>query len=163
MIGVLVISHEPLATAMTHCTRHIFGRMPSQLAALDVIPDEDPARALEAARALVARINDGSGVIVMTDLFGATPSRIAAQLGEPGRVAVLSGLNLPLLVRALSRRKGRELGALVDDLMPAARDAIMQVPSDMVADLDPEGERKDIAARLRQDARQRDDNGPPDA
>src|SRR5690606_10652584 len=127
------------------------------------IPDEDPGRALEAARALVARINDGSGVIVMTDLFGATPSRIAAQLGEPGRVAVLSGLNLPLLVRALSRRKGRELGALVDELMPAARDAIMQVPSDMVADLDPEGERKDIVARLRQDARQRDDNGPPDA
>jgi len=163
MIGVLVISHEPLGTAMIKCTRHIFGRMPSQLAALDVIPDEDPAKALEAARSLVTRINDGSGVIVMTDLFGATPSRIAAQLGEPGRVAVLAGLNLPLLVRTLSRRKGRELGALVDDLMPAARDAIMQVPSDMVADLQPAPECEDIAARLRQGARQRDDDGLPDA
>ena len=61
MIGVLVISLEPLGTAMIQCTRHIFGRMPPQLAALDVIPDEDPARALEAARALVSRINDGSG------------------------------------------------------------------------------------------------------
>ena len=163
MIGVLVISHEPLGTAMIQCTRHIFGRMPSQLAALDVIPDEDPDRALEAARALAARINDGSGVIVMTDLFGATPSRIAAQLGEPGRVVVLAGLNLPLLVRALSRRKGRELGALVDDLMPAARDAIMQVPGDMVADLQPEDESRDLAARLRQEGRLRDDDRPPDA
>jgi len=163
MIGVLVISHEPLGTAMIQCTRHIFGSMPQQLAALDVIPDEDPARALEAARSLVARINDGSGVIVMTDLFGATPSRIAAQLGEPGRVAVLAGLNLPLLVRTLSRRKGRELGALVDDLMPAARDAIMQVPSDMVGDLDPERECPDTKPRLRPDARPRDDDGPPDA
>ncbi|MBE0591479.1 MAG: hypothetical protein IH616_03655, partial [Gemmatimonadales bacterium] len=75
-----------------------------------------------------------------------------------GRVAVLSGLNLPLLVRALSRRKGRELGALVEDLMPAARDAIMQVPGDMVADLHPEGEGREVAARLH-----RDDDGPPDA
>ena len=163
MIGVLVISHEPLGTAMIQCTRHIFGRMPPQLAALDVIPDEDPARALEAARALASRINDGSGVIVMTDLFGATPSRIAAQLGDPGRVVVLAGVNLPLLVRTLTRRKGRELGALVDDLMPAARDAIMQVPSDMVDDLHPDRHCEEMAARLPHGARPPDDDGLPDA
>ncbi len=48
MIGILVVSHEPLGTALIHCTRHIFGRMPPQLAALDVIPDEDPEQALHA-------------------------------------------------------------------------------------------------------------------
>jgi PTS system ascorbate-specific IIA component len=147
MIGILVISHEPLGTAMIHCTRHIFGRMPPQLAALDVIPDEDPERALAAARNLVSRINDGSGVIVMTDVFGATPSRIAAQLGEPMRVVVVAGVNLPLLVRALTRRKGREVGPFVDELLPAARDAIMQVPADMVAELDPASKHPGVAAR----------------
>ena len=55
MIGILVVSHEPLGTALIHCTRHIFGRMPTQLAALDVIPDEDPELALSAARELLKR------------------------------------------------------------------------------------------------------------
>ena len=77
MIGVLIISHEPLGTALLHCTRHIYGRLPPQVASLDVIPDEDPAEAIEAAGTLRDRINDGSGVLVLTDLVGATPSRIA--------------------------------------------------------------------------------------
>lgn len=70
MIGILVVSHEPLGTALIHCTRHIFGRMLPQLAALDVIPDEDPGRAEMAGRELIARINDGSGVLVLTDICG---------------------------------------------------------------------------------------------
>ncbi len=127
MIGVLVISHEPLGTALIHCTRHIFGRMPSQLAALDVIPDEDPEKACEAARGLLARINDGSGVIVLTDLYGATPSRIATRLAEPRRVIVVAGVNLPMLVRVLTRRKGAEIGELVDQALPASRDALMEI------------------------------------
>ncbi len=124
MIGVLVISHEPLGTAMIHCTRHVFGKMPSQLAALDVIPDEDTDAAQSAARALAARINDGTGVLVLTDLPGATPSRIAASLAEPHRVVVLSGVNLSLMVKALAQRKGKDLETLVDLLIPTARDAI---------------------------------------
>lgn len=124
MIGVLVISHEPLGTAMIHCTRHVFGKMPSQLAALDVIPDEDTEKAHDAARTLAARINDGSGVLVLTDLPGATPSRIAASLAQPYRVVVLSGVNLPLIVKALAQRKGKDLETLVDILIPTAQQAI---------------------------------------
>ncbi len=125
MIGVLVISHEPLGTSLIHCTRHIFGRMPPQLAALDVIPDEDPAEAIEAAQTLCSRINDGSGVIVLTDILGATPSRIAAALAEPKKVVVLAGVNLPLLVKTLTHRRGTEIEALVDMLLPAAQQAIV--------------------------------------
>lgn len=138
MIGVLVISHEPLGTAMLHCTRHIFGQMPPQLAALDVVPDEDPQAAASAAAQLSARINDGSGVLVLTDLIGATPSRIAAGLGDPGRVIVIGGVNLPMLVKALSRRKSTELQALADLLLPAARDAMQAIeppgPGDTAGD-----------------------------
>ncbi|NDD78120.1 MAG: PTS sugar transporter subunit IIB, partial [Betaproteobacteria bacterium] len=68
MIGVLVISHEPLATALIRATRHVFGRLPVQLAALDVIPDEDPLRAEQHARDLLKRINDGSGAISLQAL-----------------------------------------------------------------------------------------------
>ncbi|MFM8547743.1 MAG: PTS sugar transporter subunit IIA, partial [Betaproteobacteria bacterium] len=112
MIGILLVSHEPLGTALLNCTRHIFGRLPVQLAALDVIPDEDPQAALQAARELLARINDGTGALGLTDVYGATPSRIAVQLAAAGRVAVVAGVNLPLLIKALSHRR-EPLTALV--------------------------------------------------
>ncbi len=120
MISVLVIAHEPLATALIHCTRHIFKQMPRQVAALDVIPDEDPQAALEAARGLATRINDGSGLIVLTDVYGATPSRIAAQLAEPFRVVVFHGVNLPMLLKALNYRRELPLEALADKIVEAA-------------------------------------------
>lgn len=126
MIGILVISHEPLGTALIHCTRHIFGRMPSQLAALDVVPDEDPEQAYEAARTLLSRISDGSGALVLTDAFGATPSRIAMRLAQPRRVAVIAGVNLPMLCKALTRRNA-PIDEVTDELMKRARDAIVEL------------------------------------
>jgi len=126
MIGILVVSHEPLGTALIHCTRHIYGRMPAQLAALDVIPDEDPEAAYCAARELMARINDGSGVLVLTDVYGATPSRIASRLVELHRVAVIAGVNLPLLVKALANRRG-PVDELAELLITSAKNAIIEV------------------------------------
>jgi mannose PTS system EIIA component len=128
MIGILVISHEPLGTALIRCTRHVFGRLPPQLAALDIIPDEDPTLAQQTARDLLSRINDGTGALVLTDVFGATPSRIARALGEPHRVEVLAGVNLPMLLKALSlRREGMPLEEMVEQLLVSARSAVMRV------------------------------------
>jgi mannose PTS system EIIA component len=127
MIGILVISHEPLGTALISCTRHIFGRLPPQLAALDVIPDEDTSAADAAAKQLQARINDGSGVLVLTDIYGATPSRIAAKLADPYRCVVISGANLPMLVKAINYRRGRDLEEVADLVIPSAKEAIMPI------------------------------------
>jgi PTS system ascorbate-specific IIA component len=124
MISVLVIAHEPLATALIHCTRHVFGRLPTQVAALDVVPDEDPEAALQAARDLAARVNDGSGLVVLTDLFGATPARIAVQLSEPKRVAVFHGVNLPLLLKLLNYRRSVPLEELVEKLQASLEASI---------------------------------------
>ena len=128
MIGILLVSHEPLGTALLHCTRHIFGRLPVQLAALDVIPDEDPDAAVAAARELLKRINDGSGVLVLTDVYGATPSRIAARLAQPHRVIVLAGVNLPLLCKALNHRRA-PIEEIVEQLIASAKNAIAEVPA----------------------------------
>jgi mannose PTS system EIIA component len=124
LIGVLVISHEPLGTALIHCTRHIFKKMLPQLAALDVLPDEDPELALQAAKQLLARINDGSGVIVLTDCYGATPSRIAQKLYEPFKVAVVSGVNLPMLTKALTYRR-EPIEELVPKLIEGGKKSIL--------------------------------------
>jgi len=126
MIGILVISHEPLGTALLHCTRHIFVRLPAQLAALDVIPDEDPEAAFHSAQELLKRINDGTGVIVLTDLYGATPARIAARLAEPHRIQVIAGVNLPLLVKALTYRRG-PLDEVAERLLEGVRESIMTI------------------------------------
>ncbi len=123
MIGILVVSHEPLGTALIRCTRHIFGAMPPQLAALDVVPDEDPEAAFSAARELLARINDGSGAIVFTDCFGSTPSRIAVRLAEPLKVAVVAGVNLPMLLKAITQRR-RPVDEVVEELIAAGQRAI---------------------------------------
>jgi PTS system ascorbate-specific IIA component len=132
MISVLVIAHEPLATALIHCTRHIYGRLPSQVAALNVIPDEDPEAALRAARDLAARINDGSGLIVLTDLYGATPARVAVQLAEPRRVMVFHGANLPLLLKMLNYRANVSLEELATKLQASIGDSIGLVTPEMV-------------------------------
>lgn len=126
MIGILVVSHEPLGTALINCTRHIFGELPRQLAALDVVPDEDPQAAMKAARELLSRINDGSGALVLTDAYGATPARIACGLADPNRVEVIAGVNLPLLVKALSRRR-EPLANLADTLVDSARAALFAI------------------------------------
>jgi PTS system ascorbate-specific IIA component len=134
MIGVLVISHEPLGTALIRATRHVFGRLPAQLAALDVIPDEDPEAAYRAACELALRINDGSGLLVLTDCFGATPSRVAMRLAQPHRVQVLAGVNLPMLLKALGNRR-MELAELVAAVSTTGQHAICEManPSREVA------------------------------
>lgn len=116
MISVMIVAHQPLATALLGCCRHVYRHLPVQAAALDIIPDEDPEQALAAARQLASRINDGSGLVVLTDLFGATPSRIAVQMAEAGRVSVFYGVNLPMLLKVFNywaRLPLQELEALV--------------------------------------------------
>jgi PTS system mannose-specific IIA component len=132
MIGILIVSHEPLGTALLNCTRHIFGRLPVQLAALDVIPDEDPAVATRAAGDLMSRINDGSGVVVFTDIFGATPSRIAMGLADPGRVVVIAGVNLPMLLKALGNRRA-PLEDFAGLLIDSAKRGIVEVHPEIAA------------------------------
>jgi PTS system ascorbate-specific IIA component len=103
--GILVIAHQPLASALEQSARHVFSRDPRcanyRLRALDVEPDADPALLEERARALLAETDDGNGVLVLTDCLGATPANVAARLAQAGKVEVVAGANLPMLLRAL--------------------------------------------------------------
>ncbi|MDO4636289.1 MAG: hypothetical protein Q4B13_01915 [Lautropia sp.] len=135
MISVLIIAHQPLATALLGCCRHVYRALPVQAAALDIIPDEDPEQALREARSLASRINDGSGLVVLTDLYGATPSRIAVQMAVPGRVSVFYGVNLPMLLKVFNYRARMPLRELEFLVMRDAADGIGLV------DLEPQGRR----------------------
>jgi len=105
MVGLLLIAHQPLATALASSALHVFSRDPRcgtwRLKALDVLPDAEPAEVERLARLELAQLDDGHGVLVLTDCLGATPANVAARLVAPGRVEVVAGANLPMLLRAM--------------------------------------------------------------
>ena len=78
--------------------------MPERIEAIDVIADQNTEEVNQLARAAVQRLNDGSGVLVMTDIMGGTPSNCCRQLGEPDQVAIIAGISLPMLLRAITYR-----------------------------------------------------------
>ncbi|AXK39270.1 PTS fructose transporter subunit IIA [Crenobacter cavernae] len=112
MVGVLLLCHYQLGDALIECATHVLGGPPERCAALAVGRDEDPDVVEEKARRLIDVLDAGDGVVVLTDLFGATPANVAARLAEPGHVRVAAGLNLAMLVRALCYR-----GLAIDDVM----------------------------------------------
>lgn len=109
MIGILLISHGSYGEALVQNACHVLNRRPPLLGQLGVAAQDDPLDLLPLARRVLALVDDGDGVLVLTDIFGASPANLALKLLEPGRVEGLSGLNLPMLLRALTYRdKGME-------------------------------------------------------
>jgi PTS system ascorbate-specific IIA component len=102
MIGLLIIAHEPLGSALASAARHVFGHV-DQLDVLDVPADGDRGVLEPRAHAMATALDSGDGVLILTDLFGATPSNIATTVAAP-YVRVLAGVNLPMLLRAIAYR-----------------------------------------------------------
>lgn len=118
MIGLVLVTHGQLAAEFVRAMEHVVG--PQQaIEAICIGPDDD----MEARRADIARavsvVDLGKGVILLTDLFGGTPSNLAISLMEPGRVEVIAGVNLPMLIRLEGARKMMKVQAAV----AAAREA----------------------------------------
>jgi PTS system ascorbate-specific IIA component len=104
MVGILLLTHAPLGNAFIEAASHVFRGRPDRMEAIDVRADQDPAEVAQEARAAIARINDGSGVLVITDVMGGTPSNCTLRLCDPGHIEVIAGISLPMLLRALTYR-----------------------------------------------------------
>ena len=104
MVGILLLTHAPLGQAFIEAASHVFRGRPQQLEAIDVVADQDPVDVCRQAREAIARIDDGGGVLVITDIMGGTPCNCTAQLAQPGTVEVIAGISLPMLLRALTYR-----------------------------------------------------------
>lgn len=118
MIGLVLVTHGRLAAEFVTAMEHVVGPQ-TAIEAICIGPDDDmESRRSDIARAVKA-VDDGAGVILLTDLFGGTPSNLAISLMEPGRVEVIAGINLPMLIRLEGARKMMKIKAAV----AAARDA----------------------------------------
>jgi PTS system ascorbate-specific IIA component len=124
-VGILLICHNDIGDQLIETATDMLDHVPTRLAHLDVHQDDDPIDLLECARRRVAEIDTGEGVLVMTDMYGSTPSNIAHRLLDGRKVSVISGVNLPMLVRALNyARLG--LPAMTEKACRGGHDGIVQ-------------------------------------
>ena len=117
MIGILLITHGSFGEALVQNACHVLNKRPVQVNQLGVSAQDDPLDLLPLALRMLELVDNGEGVLVLTDIFGASPANLVIKLLEPGRVEGLTGVNLPMLLRALTyREKGMEI------LLQRARD-----------------------------------------
>jgi PTS system mannose-specific IIA component len=105
MVGILIVAHSIYGEALLRSASHVLGKRPSRALSLGMTVRDDPDAVLARAREMAKQLDQGSGVLVLTDILGATPSNIATQLIIRGRVEVVAGVNLSMLVRALTYRE----------------------------------------------------------
>ena len=123
-IGVLIITHEGVGDVILHSVVRVLGMCPLQTEALNVPFDCSPEQTLARAREAVGRLDGGAGVLVLTDLCGATPANIARRLAGAHRVRVVTGLNLPMLVRVMNYPQ-LDLEALAAKAVSGGRDGVV--------------------------------------
>ncbi len=129
MIGILIITHGTLAESLIHCAEHVMGGKPLHLMYLNVGIHDDPGALLPKAKAMVAKLDQGNGVLVLSDIYGATPCNLASRLLLPGRVEGISGVNLPMLVRALTYRN-ESLDLLLDRAISGGVNGVVHFTQD---------------------------------
>lgn len=132
MIGILIIAHGTLGESLIHCASHVLGSRPLQLLQIGVTIHDDPQQILPQAARLVQQLDQGEGVLVFTDVYGATPSNIASRLLFPGRVEGVAGVSLPMLVRALTYRK-EPLEVMASKAVSGGIEGVMRMPFASVA------------------------------
>jgi PTS system mannose-specific IIA component len=125
MNGILVIAHAPLASALLKCVLHVFPDNPQGLAALDVQPNMPPEETLAQARIMLAQLGT-SHALVLVDVFGATPCNVAQKLVDGLHSKLITGINLPMLLRTVSYQH-ESLDALVARALIGATQGVMQV------------------------------------
>ncbi|MGB3540853.1 MAG: PTS sugar transporter subunit IIA [Mesorhizobium sp.] len=131
MIGLVLVTHGQLATEFRHAVEHVVGPQ-DNFETVAIGADDDMEQRRRDIVDAVARVDTGSGVIVLTDMFGGTPSNLAISVMESGRTEVIAGMNLPMLIKLSSIRKGDNMQASLEEAQAAGRKYI-NVASQLLA------------------------------
>ncbi|MES2771460.1 MAG: PTS fructose transporter subunit IIA [Pseudomonadota bacterium] len=126
MIGILLITHGTFGESLIQNACHILNKRPPLIAQLGVSAQDDPLDLLPLAQLLLQKVEGNEGVLVMTDIFGASPSNLALKLLVPGRVEGIAGLNLPMLLRALTYRE-KNLETMLQKAISGGRDGTVNL------------------------------------
>ena len=118
MIGLILVTHGRLGEEFVHAMQHVVGRQEA-IATVCIGPNDDMERRRKEIADAIRAVDSGEGAIILTDLFGGTPSNLAISLMQAGKVEVIAGINLPMLIRLAGARKAMNVVAAA----MAARDA----------------------------------------
>jgi PTS system ascorbate-specific IIA component len=129
MIGILIVAHGAFGEALIHSASHVLGKRPLLVRQVGVTVHDDPEAILPQARELARQLDEGGGVLVLTDIYGATPGNIALRLLEPGRVEGVSGVNLPMLIRVLTYRE-QGLAVAVEKALSGGTEGVVHMTRD---------------------------------
>lgn len=130
MTGVLLVTHNGLGESLVDCVKHVLGQVPDNLKVLAVLADDSPEQKEQEGRALVASLDTGGGVLLLADMFGATPSNIGRRLCELPNVTGVAGVNLPMLLRAVCN-SGKPLHELAGMALEGGRECIVLMNPDL--------------------------------
>jgi PTS system ascorbate-specific IIA component len=123
-IGLLLITHSRIGEAILETAGKMLEGAPLGVENLPVATDSNPDELMAQANDLINRLDHGHGVLVFTDMYGSTPSNIACKLAVKGRVNVISGINLPMLIRTLNYQT-MDLDALTEKAVSGGREGII--------------------------------------
>jgi len=118
MIGMILVTHGRLAEEFVHAMEHVVGEQ-ANVATVCIGPQDDMEQRRKDIAKAIKQVDSGSGAVILTDLFGGTPSNLAISLLKAGKTEVIAGINLPMLIRLAGARKDMDLAAAT----AAARDA----------------------------------------
>lgn len=129
MLGIVLVAHNDLAVSIKRVAEHVVGPLPD-VVCISVLPDDDIDQKRKEIQKAIRKVNKKKGVVLLTDMFGGTPSNLAISLMEEKKVEVISGMNLPMLVKLLRLRK-KTLEEAVAQAAESGRHYIM-VASDLL-------------------------------
>jgi PTS system mannose-specific IIA component len=124
--GILLVTHNGLGDSFVDCVKHVLGEVPPNLKVLSVLAGDDPQLKLAEGKALIKQLDTGDGVLILADVFGATPSNIGRQLCQSENVSGVAGLNLPMLLRVICS-PGKTLPELAKIAVEGGRECIVQM------------------------------------
>jgi PTS system ascorbate-specific IIA component len=133
VIGILIVTHGEIGTSLLDSASQILGSRPAQISTLSVWRQDDPDDLVLRARELMEQIEAGDGVLILTDIFGATPGNVVSKLLQDGKVEGVSGVSLPMLLRVLTGRDG-SLAAAVQRALSGGAEGLVHMNTDRCCD-----------------------------
>jgi mannose PTS system EIIA component len=132
MIGMVLVTHGRLAAEFIAALEHVVGPQ-TNIAAVCIGPEDDMERRRQDILRAIAEVDGGKGLVLLTDMFGGTPSNLAISVMDKAKVEVIAGINLPMLIKLASLRESESLAAAVRGAQEAGRKYI-NVASQLLAD-----------------------------
>jgi len=131
MIGILIVAHDTLGDSLIHAVTHVLGGRPTQFEFLGLTANDDPHTLLPRAREAVKALDSGEGVLIFSDIYGATPCNLVTKLLSPGRVEGVAGVNLPMLVRAFTYRS-KGMDTMIKKAISGGCDGVLHIGIDPI-------------------------------